>query len=309
MDADLYREAIEYELLARAIYQAIHEKEGINTVKVQHNVSLAGRSGVEHQVDVYWEFKQASVTHRVLVECKNYGSNLTLEKARNFFAVVHDVGNCVGIMVTKTGYQSGAAAFCKHYGISLKLLRQPTDKDWEGRFKTVRINLIPRVPVSNEQHPIVCTLVLRPDSLEQQARLKGSGPVTAGLIRATPHLRFLGKDGGPITEELMWWLPRQLDVLGYKDGGPYEKSIELTEHYVPANLGSGPELIQVIGVVIQFYVQTLESTEIIVNAAETVSMILKDFDSGAWEHVHPPCHSRNSGRGCQERQCHRLCPQ
>jgi hypothetical protein len=42
MDAELYKEAIEYELLTQAIYQAIHQKEGINTVKVQHKVSLTG---------------------------------------------------------------------------------------------------------------------------------------------------------------------------------------------------------------------------------------------------------------------------
>jgi hypothetical protein len=29
MDAELYKEAIEYELLTQAIYQAIHQKEGI----------------------------------------------------------------------------------------------------------------------------------------------------------------------------------------------------------------------------------------------------------------------------------------
>jgi len=103
MDAAIYAEAIEYELLTRQIYESILQSEGSKSIDVKHNVSIAGRSGVEHQVDVYWEFKQAGLTHRVLIECKNYASNLTLEKARNFFAVVHDIGNCRGIMVTKTG--------------------------------------------------------------------------------------------------------------------------------------------------------------------------------------------------------------
>lgn len=78
MDAEMYADAIEYELLTQAIYRNILVREGVSTANVKHNVSIVGRSGVEHQVDVYCEFKQAGITHRVLIECKNYASNLTL---------------------------------------------------------------------------------------------------------------------------------------------------------------------------------------------------------------------------------------
>ncbi|WP_315384449.1 restriction endonuclease [Microvirgula aerodenitrificans] len=285
MDKGMYAEAIEYELLTQAIYRDILAREGVSTANVQHNVSIVGRSGVEHQVDVYWEFKQAGITHRVLIECKNYASNLTLEKARNFFAVVHDIGNCIGIMVTKTGYQSGAATFCKHYGLALKLLRKPTEEDWEGRIKEIHINMIPRVPVSSETHPIICNLYLRPDSEEQDVRLKNANRQNPELVRANPSMRFLGKDGLPITEELRWWIPRQLNVLEREDGGPYKQLVKLTDHYISENLGNGIELIQVIGVVIDYYVETLPSHQVVIDATETVSAILKDFVSGEWEHV------------------------
>lgn len=285
MGANLYAEAIEYELLTQAIYQAILAEEGNRTLGVQHNVSIAGRSGVEHQVDVYWEFKQASVTHKVLIECKNYASNLTLEKARNFFAVVHDIGNCVGIMVTKTGYQSGAAAFAKHYGLALKLLRKPTAADWKGRIKTININIVPRVPVSTEERPITCILAVRPASDEQEARLRAAAAKNPALVAADPSMQFLNKDGEPLTDELRWWIPKQLNVLDHPDGGPYKQSVELKEHYLQADLGDGPELVRVIGVVLEFYVQTMDASQVIVDAGETVSAILKDFESGEWEHV------------------------
>ena len=80
MDAATYRKAIEYELLTRAIYESVLHQEGVRNVEVKHNVDLVGRSGVAHQIDVLWEFVQAGITHRVLIECKNYSSNLTLEK-------------------------------------------------------------------------------------------------------------------------------------------------------------------------------------------------------------------------------------
>ena len=114
MDKDLYTQAIQYEQLTQAIYQAILQKEGINNIQVEHNVDLKGRSGVKHQIDVLWRFKLAGVEHKVLIECKNYASSLTLEKTRNFFAVLHDIGNANGLIVTKTGYQSGAAKFANH---------------------------------------------------------------------------------------------------------------------------------------------------------------------------------------------------
>jgi hypothetical protein len=285
MDANLYAEAIEYERLTQAIYQAILVEEGNRTTNVRHNVSLAGRSGVEHQVDVFWEFKQAGVTHRVLIECKNYASNLTLEKARNFFAVVHDIGNCVGIMVTRTGYQSGAAAFAKHYGLTLKLLRKPTEDDWQGRIKKIQINVIPRVPVSTEERPIICQLFLRPASGEQEVRLKAAMTINPHLVQADPSLQFLDGNGTPLTDELRWWIPRQLNVLDREDGGPYKQPVELTDHYVQADLGAGSELVQVIGVVIEFYVETWDSEQVVVDATETVSAILKDFETGEWEHV------------------------
>ncbi|GKS73305.1 hypothetical protein AVME950_00435 [Acidovorax sp. SUPP950] len=285
MDANLYAEAIEYELLTQAIYQAILAEEGNRTVSVQHNVSIAGRSGVEHQVDVYWEFKQAGVTHKVLIECKNYASNLTLEKARNFFAVVHDIGNCVGIMVTKTGYQSGAAAFAKHYGLALKLLRKPTAADWKGRIRKVQINMVPRVPVSTEERPITCHLAVRPASDQQEARLKAAAAKNPALVNADPSMQFLNKDGEPVTEELHWWIPRQLNVMDRPDGGPYKQPVELKDHYVQVDLGEGQELVQVIGVVLEFYVETLDASQVIVDAGETVCAILKDFESGEWQHV------------------------
>ncbi len=281
MNANLYNEAIEYEQLTKDIYQAILVREGVNTVDVKHNVSVNGRSGVAHQIDVYWEFKQAGITHRVLVECKNYASNITLEKARNFFAVVHDIGNCVGIMVTKTGYQSGAAAFCKYYGLRLKLLRKPDANDWKGRIREVSITLNIISPVE----PIRCDLDLRATSLEQHQRLIKALQVNPDFAQVTPSMSFLDKQGETITDTLCFWLPQQLDVLNTPDGGACEQKVELDEHYLSLNLGDGFELIQVIAVTVHCFVERLSSV-IRVDANDIVNVILKDFESGDWEYTH-----------------------
>ena len=124
----------DYEKAARDIYEAILRREGSNA-EVRHNVNVQGRSGVAHQVDVYWKFRQAGLEHAVIIDCKDFARPISLEKVRNWFGVKSDVPNAHAVLVTREGYQSGAADFARSYGISLKLLRHPTEEDWEGRIR------------------------------------------------------------------------------------------------------------------------------------------------------------------------------
>lgn len=78
---------------------------------------------------------------RFAIECKNYSKEVSVGRVRDFFGVIHDVGNVKGIFITKKGYQSGAAKFGEHYGISLKELRFPSESDWEGRIKDIAIEM------------------------------------------------------------------------------------------------------------------------------------------------------------------------
>lgn len=133
MDAAILSEAIDYEQLTKATYEAILAKEGVQTVKVEHNVKVKGRSGVEHQIDVFWEFKQAGVTHRVLIECKNYASNLTLEKPRQPTSLRRSWRTCA---------RRGSRARPKSAkGPSIDRL---DDKEQNRNFGTVRLS--PRLP-------------------------------------------------------------------------------------------------------------------------------------------------------------------
>jgi len=130
-------ENTEYEKLAQDIYQAINNAESVKNINVQHNIKLPGKSGCNHQIDVYWEFEMMGIKHCVAIECKNYCSEVSVGKVRDFFGVLHDVGNTKGIFVTKVGYQSGAEKFANYYGIVLKELRFPTATDWEDRVKNI----------------------------------------------------------------------------------------------------------------------------------------------------------------------------
>ncbi len=141
MGLSVINENTEYEKLVQEIYQAISNAEGVKNINVRHNIKLPGKSGCNHQIDVYWEFEMMGIKHCVAIECKNYSSEVPVGKIRDFFGVLHDVGNITGIFVTKVGYQRGADKFANHYGILLKELRFPTAKDWEGRVKDIVLTI------------------------------------------------------------------------------------------------------------------------------------------------------------------------
>lgn len=117
----------EYEKFTRELCERLALFKGLQSSTVQHDVKLKGKSGHEHQVDVYWEYKQDGIEHRVAIECKNYCRGVSIGKVRDFYGVISDLGNVKGIMVTTVGYQKGAKQFADFYGISLKELRAPMD--------------------------------------------------------------------------------------------------------------------------------------------------------------------------------------
>lgn len=285
MNKDMYQAAIDYELLTKAVYDEILHTEGVSNIDVKHNTLIKGRSGVEHQVDVSWQFKQAGVTHTVLIECKNYESAITLEKVRNFFAVLHDVGNCRGLMVTKTGYQSGVEEFAKYYDIGLKLLRKPTDDDWKGKVKSIHVSLAFRGVVSTDEKPIEMFVRLEGVTADQQERLNSAQSSLKAQNSDTASMRLLNSAGIPVTEEMRWWLPKQINTLNKDVGGPYEENIDGSGYFLQLDLGLGAELVRVASIAVKFFVEDYDTREIVIDGTQIVQAILKDFSTGTVEYV------------------------
>lgn len=117
----------EYELFTREVYRQLSAHHNTFFTKAQHNIKLKGRSGCEHQIDVYLEYVKDDILHRVAIECKNYNKAVPKEKVSAFYGIISDLDNVKGIMVSKKGFQKGAKQFAEHYGISLRELRSPNE--------------------------------------------------------------------------------------------------------------------------------------------------------------------------------------
>ena len=80
----------DYELFTRHVYEVIVNSSALNPTYVKQDLKLKGISGLEHQIDVYFEFENHCGKHRVAIECKNYSSLVPIGKIRDFFGVLHD---------------------------------------------------------------------------------------------------------------------------------------------------------------------------------------------------------------------------
>jgi hypothetical protein len=89
-------------------------------VDVERNIFLRGKSGATHQIDVFYQFKNAGITHRVAIECRDHSRAVDKDRVQSFALKVQDIGGISGIMVSQSGYQSGAELVAKQYDIILK---------------------------------------------------------------------------------------------------------------------------------------------------------------------------------------------
>ncbi|WP_052143272.1 restriction endonuclease [Vibrio cholerae] len=123
------KKGTDFELLVKAIYEEILSLDEIENTVIEHDLKILGKSGVSHQIDVYWEFVHAGIKHRVAVECKDYKAKVSIGKIRDFNDALNDIGNVKGIFVTSSTYQSGAIDYAKHCGISLMCVSEPSEDD------------------------------------------------------------------------------------------------------------------------------------------------------------------------------------
>lgn len=137
---------IPYEKLTQEIFQEILSHDSIDTVRIEQNVILQGKT-VEHQIDVYWEFIIGGITYRTVVQAKDWNSAVSQGELLKFKAVIDDLPNQPrGVFVTRKGYQFGAKEFAKANGIILYELREPSEEDWEGKMRRLNMNFSMAIP-------------------------------------------------------------------------------------------------------------------------------------------------------------------
>ncbi|MEM5482215.1 restriction endonuclease [Pseudoalteromonas fuliginea] len=262
----------EYEKLARKIYEDILSLEGVDNIEVKHNVKIKGISGVDHQIDVYWEYKYAGVAHKVLIECKHYGHNVSLLHVRNMHGLLTDIPNSSGILVTTVGYQSGAEKYADFYGMGLKLIRKPQGSDWDGCIQIVNINM---ELLSNRY----LNFKLEFDGNHQETKDKAEAdPSVLSMLSTDINI----KDGDTEPCAFNSWLDRHVPVGADGFGVELEKILLPENSYLISKDGCELKL----GRIIVTYISSKYEQELEIDAMKLVEVVLQDFKSGAIEHMH-----------------------
>ncbi len=74
-------------------------------IVVGQDVQIVDKHGRSHQVDVYYQFEKAGITHKVAIECKDHGRPIDNGQVAKFFGKLTNAGNIQKVMVSRLGYQ------------------------------------------------------------------------------------------------------------------------------------------------------------------------------------------------------------
>lgn len=86
-------------------------------IVVSRNATMFSSAGIPHEIDIYYEFKKAGVTHRVAIECKNTQRAIEKGRVQEFESKIRDLPGVVGVIVSAGGYQQHARDFAESKGI------------------------------------------------------------------------------------------------------------------------------------------------------------------------------------------------
>ncbi len=98
-----------------------------------------------HDIDVWITFSIHGIETKWIIECKYWNSNVPKEKILALRTIVEDVGADKGIIVTKTGYQTGAVQATNYTNIKLMTFSE---------LRKVLVRDLPDISRSNTVKPL-----------------------------------------------------------------------------------------------------------------------------------------------------------
>ena len=145
-----YEKGRDYEDFVEKVYKAILEAEKrngrIGHISLIRNKKITSKSGTPAEIDIYWEYTVAGITNAVAIECRNYNRNVDIPRVRDFARKISNISGLKGLLVTKKGFSPNAITEAKADKIDLLIIRELTEKDWEGRIKKASIQIVLQPP-------------------------------------------------------------------------------------------------------------------------------------------------------------------
>lgn len=119
-----YRELVssitptEFEEYCLEILKGYAETEGLKEFEIEHDVKIPAADGT-YQIDVCAKFVALGVEFKVIAECKRYSKPVSREKVAVLADKVRSLGAHKGILMSTSGFQTGAHTYAREHGIAL----------------------------------------------------------------------------------------------------------------------------------------------------------------------------------------------
>ena len=130
-----------YEETVKDIYATLGKSRGVEIEGWGPTCKIEGKSGISHQVDVLTTFSDGIHKYRTAIECKYWNKKVTKDVITKLASIVEDASIDKGVVVSKMGFTDDAKSYARYKNIGLVELRKPVDKDWEGKIRTINIDL------------------------------------------------------------------------------------------------------------------------------------------------------------------------
>ena len=140
MNADIQWQ--DYEELVKEIYEALGKAHGVTIECWGANCRRAGKSGATYQIDLLTSHTDGVHQYQTAIECKYWDKPVGRDVISKQAQLVQDVQVNKGVVVSKMGFSSQAKMVATANNIGLVELRKPTDKDWEGRVRTIHVQIL-----------------------------------------------------------------------------------------------------------------------------------------------------------------------
>lgn len=185
----------DYESLVELVFTQLLEQDSVKNITIEKNKILQGKT-TTHEIDVYWEFIAGGIKYSTIIQAKDWSQKVPQGEMLKLKAILEDLpGQPRGIFITRTGYQKGALDVANANDIITYELREPTEKDWEGRIKTVVLKIKAYIPNTKIE------IISDEEWLQQELKRKNLQEVKLS-ISAQENEIFIKNEDGSIWKSL-----------------------------------------------------------------------------------------------------------
>jgi len=130
------------------------ERQMAPNATVVHDDRITGKSGTKRKIDISIRQQLGSYPVLIIVDCKRHTRRVSRKDIAAFQEQIEDVGARFGVMISDSGFASGALEVASEKRIVLREYREAESTDWQAMFGPDSWTSFTNVTVANDSAKI-----------------------------------------------------------------------------------------------------------------------------------------------------------